>query len=43
VIYNFGRNGEYPRAGLVEVNGTLYGTTEGYSPYEYGTVFSITP
>ena len=45
VLHNFtggGNDGEYPLAGLVAVNGTLYGTTyEGGSPNE-GTVYSIT-
>jgi uncharacterized repeat protein (TIGR03803 family) len=54
VIFSFGSNvdgyyGAYPTAGLINVNGTLYGTTEyggsyGKSDYVgYGTVYSITP
>jgi uncharacterized repeat protein (TIGR03803 family) len=54
VIFNFGSNvdgyyGAYPTAGLINVNGTLYGTTEyggsyGKSDYVgYGAVYSITP
>lgn len=45
VIYSFAggsgsiADGAYPRAGLISVNSTLYGTTSG----AYGTVFSITP
>jgi uncharacterized repeat protein (TIGR03803 family) len=53
VLFNFGSSvygyyGVYPLAGLINVNGTLYGTTEyggsyGYGSYVgYGTVFSIT-
>lgn len=30
-------------AGLIAVNGTLYGTTAGGGTYGYGTIFSITP
>ncbi|MGB8907724.1 MAG: choice-of-anchor tandem repeat GloVer-containing protein [Candidatus Cybelea sp.] len=49
VLYSFGagsRDGEHPKAGLINVNGTLYGTTEvgGASSYGgYGTVFSLSP
>ncbi|MFY9720558.1 MAG: choice-of-anchor tandem repeat GloVer-containing protein, partial [Candidatus Cybelea sp.] len=53
VLYSFtgGSDGAYPHAGLVDVNGTLYGTTEsggGRGCYESsysgcGTVFSVTP
>jgi uncharacterized repeat protein (TIGR03803 family) len=48
VLYSFrgGSDGEYPAGGLIDVNGTLYGTTvkggancgKGYS---CGTVYSI--
>jgi uncharacterized repeat protein (TIGR03803 family) len=49
VLHSFGRNhkrqagdGEFPYAGLINVNGTLYGTTwEGGANYA-GTVFTIT-
>lgn len=45
-IYSFkgsGKSdGENPFAGLVELNGTLYGTTEYGGPNNTGTVFSIT-
>lgn len=37
-----GSNGENPAAGLTDVNGKLYGTTEGGGTYNSGTVFSIT-
>jgi uncharacterized repeat protein (TIGR03803 family) len=56
VVYSFGAapDGSYPRASLIDMGGTLYGTTAGggsnscayypYSPYNgCGTVFSITP
>jgi uncharacterized repeat protein (TIGR03803 family) len=51
VLYSFrgGTDGEFPTAGLIDVKGTLYGTTEeggdgGCHPYAgCGTVFSITP
>ncbi|MGC1335938.1 MAG: choice-of-anchor tandem repeat GloVer-containing protein, partial [Candidatus Cybelea sp.] len=35
-------DGEYPYAGLINVNGTLYGTTYFGGAYDDGTVFSIT-
>ncbi len=44
-LYNFDdSDGYYPAAGLINVNGTLYGTTEGGGAYGglYGTAFSIT-
>jgi uncharacterized repeat protein (TIGR03803 family) len=41
--FNFiGHGGSSPLAGLINVNGTLYGTTSGTYPYDNGTVFSIT-
>jgi uncharacterized repeat protein (TIGR03803 family) len=51
VLYSFGygtKDGSDPEAALVEVKGTLYGTTEygggsSCGTYECGTVFSITP
>jgi uncharacterized repeat protein (TIGR03803 family) len=36
-------DGANPQAGLVDVNGTLYGTTSSGGANGYGTVFSITP
>jgi uncharacterized repeat protein (TIGR03803 family) len=45
VLHNFGRtrsDGADPAAGLVDVSGTLYGTTDGGGAYGHGTVFSIT-
>ena len=43
-IYNFGSNsdGSTPVASLLNVNGTLYGTTSQGGLYGKGTVFSIT-
>jgi uncharacterized repeat protein (TIGR03803 family) len=43
VLYSFKGNtdGEYPYAGLLSVDGRLYGTTEYGGEYGYGTVFSI--
>jgi uncharacterized repeat protein (TIGR03803 family) len=46
VLYSFrgGTDGEFPSAGLIDVNGTLYGTTSGGAgQYGDGTVFSVTP
>lgn len=54
VLYSFGGfpDGEFPDASLIDVGGTLYGTTENGGPkasctYNYpfwcGTIFSITP
>jgi uncharacterized repeat protein (TIGR03803 family) len=46
VLYDFGGNnngdGEFPYASLINVGGTLYGTTSVGGDYR-GTVFSITP
>jgi uncharacterized repeat protein (TIGR03803 family) len=44
VVYSFGGtpNGDSPTASLIDVNGTLYGTTEGGGTSGLGTVFSIT-
>jgi uncharacterized repeat protein (TIGR03803 family) len=44
VIYSFtnGSDGGYPYAGLISVNGTLYGTTQEGGASGAGTVFSIT-
>jgi len=41
VLYSFG-SGSYPAAGLIDVNGTLYGTTTGDGANGGGTAFSIT-
>ncbi|MGC1987044.1 MAG: choice-of-anchor tandem repeat GloVer-containing protein, partial [Candidatus Cybelea sp.] len=42
-LYSFGQrhDGLEPKAGLVDLNGTLYGTTYGGGKYVAGTVFSI--
>ncbi|MGA9943761.1 MAG: choice-of-anchor tandem repeat GloVer-containing protein [Candidatus Cybelea sp.] len=45
VLHNFpsySTDGEQPLAGLIDVNGTLYGTTKYGGKYGYGTVFSVT-
>jgi uncharacterized repeat protein (TIGR03803 family) len=44
VLYNFSGppDAANPEATLLNVNGTLYGTTQGGGPYECGTIFSIT-
>lgn len=44
-IYTFkgGKDGSSPSAGLINVNGTLYGVTGGGGPANFGTVFAITP
>jgi uncharacterized repeat protein (TIGR03803 family) len=44
VLHSFsgGSDGYFPAAGLIEVNGTLYGTTEYGGTYGGGTIFSIT-
>jgi len=36
-------DGEFPDAGLIDVKGSLYGTTVGGGAYGYGTVFSLDP
>jgi uncharacterized repeat protein (TIGR03803 family) len=36
-------DGAYPFAGLIDVNGTLYGTTVGGGTYGNGTVFALRP
>jgi uncharacterized repeat protein (TIGR03803 family) len=45
VLYSFagGSDGEAPLASLIDVHGTLYGTTYAGGAYGNGTVFSITP
>jgi uncharacterized repeat protein (TIGR03803 family) len=50
ILYSFGASGNdgtYPEAGLIDVKGTLYGTTiyggVNCAPAGCGTVFSITP
>lgn len=44
VLHDFGKgtDGVEPAAGLINVGGTLYGTTERGGAFGYGTVFSIT-
>jgi len=45
VLHNFagGTDGANPYAGLIDVNGTLYGTTTYGGAYGDGTVFALTP
>jgi len=45
VVYSFkgGSDGANPQAGLINVNGTIYGTTMNGGTSGMGTVFSITP
>jgi uncharacterized repeat protein (TIGR03803 family) len=45
VLHSFGfrRDGAHPRANLIDVNGTFYGTTYAGGAHGNGTVFSITP
>jgi uncharacterized repeat protein (TIGR03803 family) len=45
MLHSFGGSGDgaYPFAGLINVDGTLYGTTETGGVNNDGTVFSITP
>lgn len=46
VLYSFqnnGADGQNPDAGLIDVNGTLYGTTYAGGAYGAGTVFSLVP
>ncbi|HLY03286.1 MAG TPA: choice-of-anchor tandem repeat GloVer-containing protein [Candidatus Cybelea sp.] len=45
VLHSFGSSGDgkYPYASLINVNGTLYGTTTAGGAKDYGTVFSIMP
>ncbi|MBV9719754.1 MAG: hypothetical protein JOZ77_10565 [Candidatus Eremiobacteraeota bacterium] len=43
VVYSFGGpDGAFPHSSLIDVNGTLYGTTYGGGTYGDGTVYSIT-
>jgi uncharacterized repeat protein (TIGR03803 family) len=45
VLHSFGvltLDGTDPEAGLVDVNGTLYGTTFEGGAYRYGTIFAVT-
>jgi uncharacterized repeat protein (TIGR03803 family) len=45
VLYKFhgGRDGEVPTGSLIDVNGTLYGTTSYGGAHNEGTVFKISP
>jgi uncharacterized repeat protein (TIGR03803 family) len=44
-VYAFkgGADGAYPRAGVIDANGLLYGTTSRGGKGDYGTVFSLSP
>jgi uncharacterized repeat protein (TIGR03803 family) len=41
-VFTGGSDGASPLGGLIDVNGTLYGTTTGGGAYGDGTVFSVT-
>jgi uncharacterized repeat protein (TIGR03803 family) len=46
VLHSFGAgsgDGGQPLAGLINVNGTLHGTTDSAGATGYGTVFSLSP
>jgi uncharacterized repeat protein (TIGR03803 family) len=44
VVHRFGGpDGEQPQGGLIDVHGTLYGTTNYGGSHGYGTVYSVTP
>jgi uncharacterized repeat protein (TIGR03803 family) len=45
VVWSFGNgtDGQNPWDGVIDVKGTLYGTTSVGGQYGYGTVFSLTP
>ena len=44
MLHSFGGSeGSGPRAGLIDVGGTLYGTTYSGGAYNYGTIFSLKP
>ena len=45
VVYAFGggSDGAGPFAGLINIGGTLYGTTIGGGDFGHGTVFAVTP
>jgi uncharacterized repeat protein (TIGR03803 family) len=46
VVYSFGANGSdayWPQAGLIDVKGTLYGTSVYGGANDYGAVFSFVP
>ncbi|HLY01087.1 MAG TPA: choice-of-anchor tandem repeat GloVer-containing protein [Candidatus Cybelea sp.] len=42
-IFGIGLDGAYPYAGLIALNGKLYGTTQYGGAYERGTVFELNP
>ncbi|HET6276270.1 MAG TPA: choice-of-anchor tandem repeat GloVer-containing protein [Candidatus Cybelea sp.] len=45
VLHSFGapKDGKYPYSGLIDLNGTLYGTTTAGGTSNAGTVFSLSP
>ncbi len=45
IVYSFSGmpDGLDPQAGLIDVNGTFYGTTAAGGAHNYGTIFSLTP
>src|ERR1700729_534341 len=44
VVFSFGKgkDGKFPEAGLIDVGGTLYGTTSAGGAHNLGTVFRVT-
>ena len=44
VLHSFSKpDGAHPQAGLIDVDGTLYGTTNEGGTYGYGTVLALKP
>lgn len=45
ILYSFtgGSDGKNPGAGVIDVKGSLYGTTGGGGAHNFGTVFKLTP
>ena len=44
VLFDFRkRNGERPAGGVIDANGTFYGTTDRYGTYGKGTAYALKP